>query len=482
MLLHTFIKNYRQIVVALSLPFLFFIPSAHADSRCAAMKSPIYHVVNPARTTGLLTPWQAESVKAIAQFGFTEDRGIAFYAALNADAQLVQAVRMYHPKTHDFFWSVNPIEQDKAEQKYGYTKQNSGAFYVSPLPLPCTQPIYRYQKGHAHRHVTQLAEQQILVADGWTLENARFYAVLQQPNTAPVFSIAIMPDTQHEVQVSWMGGPRPLNDYRFAERSQWLADNKERLNLQFVLHSGDVTGWGERDPHQYDVASAAMLPLEYANIPYVLSAGNHDTRAVCDGGSACDNKSYITVRETPLFNQYFQGRFGRLAGQYQANDLTNMYSLFEAGNRKWMVLSLELWPRTEVIEWAKTVVQKHPQHNVIVVTHSYLEAGGNISRSNGGYGANSPQYLFEQLISQYPNIRFVFSGHTGQAVVRTDVGLHGNKIASFLQAFHDVTANPVRILEVDTATDTAMTYIYVPKTGQYKSAYTWETSAMEYIR
>ncbi len=59
----------------------------------------------------------------------------------------------------------------------------------------------------------------------------------------------------------------------------------------------------------------------------------------------------------------------------------------------------------------------HPDENVIVLTHSYLEADGSISQSNGGYGATSPQYLYDNLIKVYPNIKFVLSGHVGISAV-----------------------------------------------------------------
>ena len=62
-----------------------------------------------------------------------------------------------------------------------------------------------------------------------------------------------------------------------------------------------------------------------------------------------------------------------------------------------------------MVDWAKTVVAGHPAHNVIVVTHMYLEGNGSISTSNGGYGANSPKYLYDNLISRYANVLWACS-------------------------------------------------------------------------
>jgi len=130
-----------------------------------------------------------------------------------------------------------------------------------------------------------------------------------------------------------------------------------------------------------------------------------------------------------------------------------------------MVLVLELWPREAAVAWARNVVAAHPRHNVAIVTHSYLT--GSLGIGTGAeYGATSPKYLFDNLVTQFANIRFVFSGHVGTAGSREDTGVHGNKIYSFLQTFHSNTTNPVRLVEVDTAANSIRTWIYAPFNNQ----------------
>ncbi len=151
------------------------------------------------------------------------------------------------------------------------------------------------------------------------------------PRANPKFAIAIMPNTQIEVGV----GSSSKDDKRFGNRAQWLADGRYTLTLRYVLHSGDVTDWGERDASQLDVADAAAKQLEQVKLPYLFSVGNHNTNAVCVGGSDCGagSRTWEAVRQFPKFNQYFKGRFnnGNLAGQFAADDLSKVYSTFEAG-------------------------------------------------------------------------------------------------------------------------------------------------------
>jgi len=500
----------RKFVWVLPLCMAAFVcaPAGAAGLNCSALSRPIYQTINPGLQTNLLTPWQNEVDNAV-KYGFTQNKGTLFRASLTPADGLVAAHRLYKPGTNDFVWMTNPAEIDSATQKYGYIDEGVN-FYVASSPGSCTQPVYRFFKGSAHRFAVSQADRDALAASGWTAEGVKFYAAADlNVNGNAIFSIAIMPDTQYEAQPAALNascapinGVRNTSDDRFSNRAQWLVDNKETLNLRYVLHSGDVVNWGERDEPQYNVIRAGMQKLEIAGIPYVLSQGNHDTRAVGGGGGGgpCTPATVTQdVRQSPLFNKYFSGRFGDAAGSYSpycdpndsspvnpACNISNGYTTFEAGGLKWLVLSLELWPRPEVVTWAQGIVASHPSHNVIVVTHSYLrDSSGNLL-PNDGYGATSPAYLRDNLITKYRNIRFVFSGHTGNAA---SYQYTGNPTVAYLQSLHDVVSNPVRILQIDTANNTASSYIYAPKTKQYWNGGGWSNTAaldvktgMNYVR
>ena len=129
--------------------------------------------------------------------------------------------------------------------------------------------------------------------------------------------------------------------------------------------------------------------------------------------------------------------------------MDNTYHVYTAGGISWLVLNLELWQRPGALSWAQRVVKAHPQHNVIVVTHSYLTAQGKIS-TKAEYGDTAPSVLARKLVKKYPNVRMVFSGHVGQAAHRVDKGVHGNRIDSFVVAMHSNTTNPMQLVRVDT--------------------------------
>ncbi len=301
--------------------------------------------------------------------------------------------------------------------------------------------------------------------------------VSAEPVTDGKFTIAIIPDTQNEVAYSGA-----IQNQWFKNRTQYLVNNKDNLDLRFVIHTGDVVNWPAYDPNQLPIASEAMAVLDNAGIRSQLSIGNHDTAATYIGGSAVPGGDIPKlVRDTSLFNAAFP--VSRYPGMvtFEPNKVDNCYQTFEAEGKKWLVLNLELWPRTEAVNWAKNVVASHPDYNVIIHTHSYLTSTGQIYQSNGGYGANSPQYVFDNLVKLYPNIKFVFCGHTGTAAKREDYGVHGNKIVSINGTFHSNTTNPVQLLEIDVVNGTASTRFYAPLDGYEWTQYRWTFTGLDFV-
>ncbi|GAA2738010.1 hypothetical protein GCM10009867_27520 [Pedococcus aerophilus] len=272
------------------------------------------------------------------------------------------------------------------------------------------------------------------------------------PSSGPAttFTFAVVPDTQPEVRA---------DDPRTDARNAWLVAHREELNLQWVLHSGDIQDWDTPDHQQWVTMSTRFRALAAAGLPFVAAPGNHDTAAVCEGGSACPGAdTSVTVRDTTLWNTYYPPSSFGFEGLAEPGRSDNGFRTFRAGGVDWLVLALELWPRTEVVTWATGVVASHPRHNVIVLTHMFLEGDGSISQTNGGYGATNPARLWEALRT-FPNVVMTVSGHTGQAVSVTRPAADGHPVAMFLQAMHAPDTNPVRLVTVDTATGTLRTQV-----------------------
>ena len=143
------------------------------------------------------------------------------------------------------------------------------------------------------------------------------------PPGPATFSFAVMPDTQNEAI-------DPANQ-QMPKRIAWLLAHRETLDLRWVLHSGDVQNWDTPTHDQYVNMSNWFTPLTAAGLPWILTPGNHDTAAVCPGGSACDGAdASVGVRDTTTWNAYYPPqRFG-LEGVFEPGKSDNGWRTFEA--------------------------------------------------------------------------------------------------------------------------------------------------------
>jgi hypothetical protein len=177
--------------------------------------------------------------------------------------------------------------------------------------------------------------------------------------------------------------------------TQWLVNNKTSRNIQFVMHEGDVVN-SNSDTAQWNRAMSAMNTLN-GQIPYAVVPGNHD---------------YSGSRSATSFN--LSTSFGAgsayaaqstLAGYYPAepNSRMNTYHTFVANGREYLVLALEFGPRDAVVDWARNVVDTHPDAHTMLLTHGYMFDGGALF--NAEVDPNDPQGR------TYDQVRDTLVGH-----------------------------------------------------------------------
>ena len=452
------------------------LATASPNPACAVLDDPIYQAAS-ATGSSLFTSSSTEAANAAAA-GFSQNKGVAFHASTTAAPGLVGVHRLVQRTTKDYLFTISASEVSSAVTRAGYVDEGI-RFYTLPTHSGCADATPRFVKGTSHRLAANAAEAAALTAAGWRNEGTMFWVahpgtggggtvITNNPGTGTSFSFAVIPDTQQEVMKS--------TDTRLAQRNQWLVGQ----NVSFVTQTGDLVNWDTPAHEQYQRAKAGMNVLSADRTPYTVAVGNHDTAAVGVGGSAAPGKTWELVRDTRTLNSYFKASdFGNVAGAFEPGKIDNVYATYEAGGKKWMVLTLEFCARKSVIEWARAAVAAHPNHNVIISTHYYLTGSAGIGQDNAGYGETSPQYVYDRLIKQYPNIKMVFSGHVGYAKkARVDTGVNGNKVYSFLTTFHEGTTNPVRMLKVDTAKGTVSSSIYAPHTKTSYPTYTETISGL----
>ena len=282
------------------------------------------------------------------------------------------------------------------------------------------------------------------------------------------FSIVLLPDTQKYLQNN--------TPEMFTAQTQWIADNHLIENIKFVMHEGDIVH--SNTAAEWQRANESMSILDGV-VPYSLLPGNHDMGS---NGSA-------DTRDTSLYNEYFPvSRYQNtptFGGVYEPEKYDNNYHTFSAGGTDWLVLSLEFAPRDPVIAWANAVVENHPNHRVIVVTHCYMhedESRHSGQPWNPDYynisfhkdGVNDGEEIWNKFVKLHSNISFVFSGHVlydglGRMVSE---GLKENDVYQILtnfQSYNNGGDGYLRILEIDPSANTFTAKSYSPYLDEYKT-------------
>ena len=287
------------------------------------------------------------------------------------------------------------------------------------------------------------------------------------------FKLVLLPDTQ-----TYCSAFPEI----FYAQTEWIANNAD--SIAFVLHQGDITD-NNSDKH-WTVASNALNKLD-GKVPYTFVPGNHD---IGTGGKS-DVRNTEKMNSFLPFVKYVKNRsFG---STFESDKMDNTWHQFTAGGLKWLILSLEFGPRNVVVNWAKQVIEQHPNHKVIINTHAYMYSDNQriskqhkhnwvpqdygLGKESGANAVNDGEQLWEKLASRYPNVLFVFSGHvlndgTGTLVSKGD---HGNDVYQMLANYQGGVINTIkggngnlRILTIAPKKGTISVKTYSPYTKEYK--------------
>ncbi|WP_117194429.1 Ig-like domain-containing protein [Rhizobium terrae] len=307
------------------------------------------------------------------------------------------------------------------------------------------------------------------------------------------YTIAVLPDTQDYTDHANIS-------HMFGDMTQWLVDNKDSLNIQFVTHVGDVTQ--HNYTNEWAVAEEALRKLD-GKIAYSILPGNHD---LSTGGSAADRSvdnlsKYFTVEE--------QSKLPGFGGVYdkEPNSFANNFATFTAPDgTKWLSLSLEFGPRDDVLRWAGEVIEDHLDYRVMITTHGYMAGDGRVGPvtpqltgenagpaygvGNSVEGASDGDQMWDALVSKYPNISFVFSGHNfiDGAETQVDYGAGGQPVFQMLVNYQngisrEITGNgnealgsnggngAIRLLTIDPDNNAVYTETYFTNFDDYLDGY-----------
>ena len=229
-------------------------------------------------------------------------------------------------------------------------------------------------------------------------------------NNDDFFSIVLLPDIQNYTS------SYPEMIYN---QMDWIVENKNPLNIQYVIQLGDLTN--NNREYAWEVASESFKILEKKGIPYSIVYGDNDMKN--------PGKNYYDgIRHTEYLHKYFPvSRFKKQdslwrGGFYDPSVIDNYYCLLNYKDNKFLIMNLELAPRSSVLKWADTIIVQNKSRMVIVVTHDYLDRNGNHLNDLKSFGlngrdkedklkGNNAEAVFKKLVMKNSNVILVLCGH-----------------------------------------------------------------------
>ena len=221
------------------------------------------------------------------------------------------------------------------------------------------------------------------------------------------FTIVLFPDTQYYMtqtrNVIWIS------------QCQWVVDNRLARNIVAVLGLGDATDMAS--PPEFEYLRKGLSLINDARIPLVPLAGTHDygeagmgefQRGTIDRFNYCVES--LGISSKPWFGGAFEPGY------------SNYFVKLDVGDRKFLVIALEVYPRRAAVDWAAGVLDANRDREAIVLTHAYLTPDGKLAQpdeymGSAHFGLATPELgmcgaqLWDYLIRKKANIKAVFCAH-----------------------------------------------------------------------
>lgn len=214
----------------------------------------------------------------------------------------------------------------------------------------------------------------------------------------------------------------------------WLVDNKDTQKIKYVMGLGDITD--DSTDREWEDSNNFISKLN-GKIPYSICRGNHDDWD--DFNSVFHNGYY----ETSIDGVMNPDEIVLSDSSTVSGDITNSYRYLSVGGVDYLIMTLDFGLSEDVLQWADSVIEAHPNHKVIITTHAYMYRDGTTIDANDCYppsyfttyeNALNGDEMWEKSFSKHKNIVMVLSGHDPwqHIVYRQDEGVNGNLVTQML--------------------------------------------------
>lgn len=232
------------------------------------------------------------------------------------------------------------------------------------------------------------------------------------------YTIAVLPDAHYDTG-------DVLNDEKAV--FDWIATNEVAEDIKAVICVGDLINGSQTVINEvamrakWDFATQVTEPITTAEIPFIIAAGNHDYL----GG---ENAINAGTRINFIADYYNNTGDSWYSGAYDVSDpMVNYYTEFSWESSDYIIISVEMHPRTEVVAWVENIVLANTSKNIIIIEHSYIDEDGGIEPE--------AQELYDDVVSKYSNVKFVSFGHNHTPYQRETFMNEGRSIVNQVQPY-----------------------------------------------
>ena len=197
-----------------------------------------------------------------------------------------------------------------------------------------------------------------------------------------VTTVAWISDTQH-----YSEGHAEI----FSRMTRFLEQERKRLNLRYVVFTGDFVQHYDA-PAEWETAVSAMQNL--SAIACGVLAGNHDV-----GGSALDFSAYGERFGEDVMRAWAGG--AHYGGSYK-NNLAH-YDLITLGGRDFVFAYVSYAPDLDAVKYLNDVFRQYKNRIGVLCAHDYFDSDFSYSDSGA--------LLLERVVKTNPNVYLVMCGH-----------------------------------------------------------------------
>ncbi|WP_206243841.1 metallophosphoesterase [Novosphingobium terrae] len=310
---------------------------------------------------------------------------------------------------------------------------------------------------------------------------------LAAPAASNSFTIAVIPDTQNYIDYTHQKEAGFAFDARamFLEQMHYIATRLKSAggDVAFVDSLGDT--W-QHQSLDIDPAHAArgfkrvpnhFMDAEFASnpnvraiemptarqgfemiagkTPFSVVPGNHDYDAMWTDANHPPAEKFTDMSSVGLLHSgglnnfrsvfgaetpFFKGQPWYIASHDGGADSAQ---IFEAGGYRFLHIGLQFDAPNASLEWAAQVIREHPGLPTIVSTHDYMDNNGDrlpnpmIDNHAVDDDDNTPQMVWDKLISQHDQIFMVLCGHEHGQAHRVDANRFGHPVYQILADYQD---------------------------------------------